>query len=103
MQSGDLTTDPVSKKAAKVAVRIEEMRSFIRESSSSFSEEVIVLTKRRGYNKATFCTKTLLSEKTYSRIWRGNMRSIVFVNRKRVHYRWSKNGPLIVLTIVLFP
>ena len=27
----------------------------------------------------------------------------VFVNRKWVHCRWSKNGPLIVLTIVLFP
>lgn len=36
----------------------------------------MALSKRRGYNKVTFCAKTLLSEKTYERMKHNAMHSM---------------------------
>ena len=52
------------------------MREFIINNSGSFTEAVIELTKRRGYNKITFRARTMLSSKTYDRIWMNDMRSM---------------------------
>lgn len=52
------------------------MKEFIDCNSGTFVQEVKALTKRRGYNKATFCARTMLSSKTYDRIWSGSLRSM---------------------------
>lgn len=44
--------------------KLAAMKEFIQNNSDSFSQEVMALRKRKGYNKTAFCAKTLLSETT---------------------------------------
>lgn len=60
--------------AKLVAKRVAETKEFIENNSGSFSQEVVALAKARGYNKTTFCAKTMLSEKTYERLWSQSMK-----------------------------
>lgn len=75
-QNTDSLSSKQSRRAHLVARKIEEMQEFISNNSGSFGQEVMALTRKRGYNKATFCEKTLLSEKTYDRIVRNEIRGL---------------------------
>ena len=62
--------------AKTVLSKLEKMKLFDFENSGNFSQTVMALTKNRGYNKTTFCAKTLLSEKTYNLIKQNSMQSM---------------------------
>lgn len=64
----DADSQKVRNKAKAIGSKIKEVEGFVNSHNSNFCQEVMAHVERKGINKASFCKKTLLSERTFERI-----------------------------------
>ena len=64
----DADSQKVINKAKAIGSRIKEVEGFVNSNNSNFCQEVMAHIERKGISKASFCKKTLLSERTFERI-----------------------------------
>ncbi len=70
----DKHNQELMEKAEAIGRNVAEELNFVKSQKGSFCQEVMAHVKRRGYNKPTFCEKTLLSERMFERIQTDSLR-----------------------------